>query len=396
VTDPPRRRGLALALGLLGAPALLLAQKPAPRPVLDTLVARAVRDSLDPIAHYDLGAALAAAKKFDEAERECRAAVALAPQYADPYLALARLPAARGEDYWKRRAKNDGEGSVRTALLQAERYYRRAFLINPLVDLRVMADDDPRYRHAPPIAYVIWWWYRGMADAVHAVSREEYPRAFDALTRVRQDKRAGDGSELPSQVLWLRGLLGAQLGRYDESISDLDILTGRTFAAETTSARVGPTASANDYRYTLATVRYLAGRYDEAIATFRRSLEFDIGLYQAHIQMARMYESLKRWDDAIAERRAAIAADPDDGSLLVDLGGTLALAGRTEEAETVLGEATTQAPRDPRAWYLLGIAALRASHADAARAALTRFIAIAPSRYGEQLAEARQQLAVMP
>jgi len=37
VTDPPRRRGLALALGLLGAPALLLAQKPAPRPVLDTL-----------------------------------------------------------------------------------------------------------------------------------------------------------------------------------------------------------------------------------------------------------------------------------------------------------------------------------------------------------------------
>ena len=389
------RAAVCLAASLLICSAPAAAQHAAPKPGLDSLAARAIRDSLDPIAHYELGAAYVAAKRFDEGEREFLAAVALAPQYADPYLALARLPAARGEGYWKRRERDAGGDNVRAALAQAHRYYRRAFLINPLVDLRLMAEDYQMFRRPLGLPFYFWW-EKGMDNAIVALHKQEDARAYEELTRLETDSRARpDRSGLPTRVLWLRGLLGAKLGDYEAAVADIGTLTGRAFAAETSDQR-GTLFSTNDYRYTLATVRYFAGRYEEAIATFRRSLEFDVGLYQAHIQMARMYETLKRWDEAIAEREAAIAVDPDDGSLVVDLGGTLASAGRVGRAESVLTQAVAAAPRDPRAWYLLGVAALRAGHADAAHAALTRFVAIAPSRFAEQITEARQQLASQP
>ena len=43
--------------------------------------------------------------------------------------------------------------------------------------------------------------------------------------------------------------------------------------------------------------------------------------------MARMFEAQKQWDDAVKERQAAVDVNPDDPSLLVDLGATLATAG---------------------------------------------------------------------
>ena len=392
---PARRRAVWLAALCLLPPRPAAAQGAAPKVPIDSLVARAARDSLDPITHHDLGVAYVAARRYDEGEREFLLAAALAPQYADPYLELAQLPEARGENYWKRREREAGRDDVRAALEQAHRYYRRAFLINPLVDLRLMADHYQAYRRQPGQLFYFWW-SQGLADAVAAMHRNDFPKAFATVTRLEHDSRARpDRSGLPTAVLWLRGLLGARLGEYEEALGDIGTLTGRTFAAETSGQR-GALFSTNDYRYTLATLRYLAGHYDEAIATFRRSLEFDVGLYQAHIQMARMFEVQKKWDEAIAERQAAVTVDPDDGSLIVDLGSTLISAGRMADAEGALQRAVVAAPRDPRAWYLLGVVALRTGHRDSARAALTRFVAIAPSRFAEQISEARTSLASLP
>ena len=371
------------------------AQRPPRPPAIAELEARLATDSLDPIAHYETGMAYFEAERWDEAEAAFRRSVSLAPQYADAYLALSIVPEARGEKYWKKREKEDGAAAVEAAFSEAHRYYRRAFLLNPLVDIRLYARARERQARLGAVVFV-WWWRDRYRKAIAHVAKGEFERASAELTKLLHDVRAGgDGARLPADILWLRGLVAAQLKDYPAAAADFARLTGRAFAAEQEPGG-GSSFATNDYRYALATMRHFGGRYDEALATYRRTLEFDVGLYQSHIQIARIFEARKMWDSAIVARRAAIDANPDDGSLVVDLGATLALSGREPEAETVLEEAAVRAPLDPRAAYLLGLVALRREHPDVARRSFERFLAIAPSRYAAQVAEVRQHLAALP
>lgn len=99
------------------------------------------------------------------------------------------------------------------------------------------------------------------------------------------------------------------------------------------------------------------------------------------------------WPEAVAERRAAIAVNPDDASLMVELGGTLLNAGRRSEALQVLREAQALLPRDPRLYLLLGLALSEPDEAEERTIALERFVAIAPSRMSSQIAAARAMLS---
>lgn len=382
---------LALAAALAAAPHAVTAQGPARPLSLAALAERARLDSSDALAHYDLGRAYVAAKKFDDGDRELRHSISLAPQFADAYLALSQLPNARGEGYWARRVKQPGGGdSARAVFAEASRFYRRAFLLNPLVDLRLAA-EAPRVSGSP-IAF-LFWWHDHSTNALRAIHDGKYDRAYEEFTKVVQDPRAGnDRANVPGFVLWLRGLVAARLGNYDVAIADISLLTGRAFADEQNEHRANDVLVANDYRYTLATMHYLAGHFDAALATYRRCLEFDLGLYQAHIQMARIFEASKQWPDAVREREAAIAINGDDASLIVDLGATLAAAGRFDEAEATLQQAQAADPHDPRIPYLLATTALQSNHRDLARTSFARFIVIATTRYADQVADARHQL----
>src|SRR5690606_9297519 len=92
----------------------------------------------------------------------------------------------------------------------------------------------------------------------------------------------------------------------------------------------------NEYRYFLATIVEAAERRSEAVALYRTAIEHDLGLYMAHVRLANIHESQRDYAAAIAERRAAINANPDDPTLLTDLGVTLGKAGEVQEAEAVL------------------------------------------------------------
>jgi Flp pilus assembly protein TadD len=78
--------------------------------------------------------------------------------------------------------------------------------------------------------------------------------------------------------------------------------------------------------------------------------------------------------------------------LLLDLGKTLADATRWVEAEAQLRESGAANPRDPRGPFYLGLVFEQLGRKDDARAAFTRFIALAPSRYERQIALAKQRL----
>jgi len=394
----PRAWAVA-ALLAFGAAPTVAGQKPVrkpPPPPIDTLEARARADSNDAITHYELAMGYWRAKRWDDADRALQQAVILAPEYAEAYLAMSALPFARGEKYWKQVEKDRGKEGVVAGLLQGERYYRRAFLLNPMVNLAILGHvEESSYIQSGPLVMKIWW-LGPLTKGINQLTDGNYERAHDLLASLLADKRAGEQhANLPDRVLWYHGLAAAHLERYDEAIEDFALLTGRAVAEARDSSIGAVPLRANDYRYALATVLYLAGHYDEAAPTFRRALEFDIALYPAHVQLARISEARKDWDEAVRERRAAIDANPEDAGLMTDLGATLLQAGKLEEAADAFAQAMSAAPRDPRVPYLAGVVNLRLGRNEAARQALSRFVELAPSRFAAQVAEAREQLETL-
>jgi tetratricopeptide (TPR) repeat protein len=390
-------RAMLIALVFLAPPlgAQQNTRKPS-RPSLDSLVRRAHADSNDAVAHYDLAMGYWRRMRWEEAERSLHEAVALAPQYAEAYLALAALPYAQGGPYWRRLEKRLGQPGVLAVRQTSARFYRRAFLVNPMVDLALMGHvDETSYVYSGEYRMRVWW-LGPLGKSVNYLTDGDYPRARGLLAAILAHQRAGaDGVDLPDEVLWYHGLACAHLQRYDEAVEDFTRLERRAEARTRTEAIGITPLEANDYRYALATVLYLAARYDDATVVFRRAVEADIALYPAHVQLARIAEARQDWDTAVRERQAAIDASPDDPGLVTDLGVTLMHAGRLEEAAEAFAQAMAAAPREPRDPYLAGIVALRLDRKDAAREAFDRFVRIAPSRFAPQVAEARDQLRAL-
>jgi Flp pilus assembly protein TadD len=205
------------------------------------------------------------------------------------------------------------------------------------------------------------------------------------------DRRAEGGRSLPGGMLHLHGILSLKLGQYDAATDDFSLLTGRAFYAETLG--VLPVLAANDARFALATSRLLAGKLHEAAATFRRVLEFDGSVWQAHTQLARIHEALGLFEDAVAERQRALDVNPDEWSLMLELGTSLARAGRMEEAEAALEGVVARAPRSARAWLALGMVAEDRGNTARAREAYAQFVSAAPRRMAQQVTDANERLA---
>ncbi len=101
-------------------------------------------------------------------------------------------------------------------------------------------------------------------------------------------------------------------------------------------------------------------------------------------------------EQGLAERRLALDVNPEDPDLLTDYAGALIRLGRLAEAQAPLAEAASYNPRDARVPYLRGLVAESLGQPVEARAALERFLALAPSRFAGERADAQQRLARLP
>ncbi|MFN8647071.1 MAG: tetratricopeptide repeat protein [Gemmatimonadales bacterium] len=395
-----------LLAGVLAAPALPAQQSQPRPPTIPELEAQAVRDSNDATVHYQLAMAYWDRKRWDDAERALQTALLVAPSYAEAHLALGVLPERRGEGYWKRRVKERGESDVVAELLRAEQHYRKAFLLNPLVDLRVVGKFEQErgdfyvmQRGGRLFFWVVPWWNRELVKGMNEFREGKYERAGQRFAELAANRRfSGQDVDLPGIILWYQGLTAAHLGSFEQAARNLAILTGRAVAAENDST--APPSQiplgANHYRFLTATLLYLGGRHDQAIPVFRRTLEFDLSLYEAHVQMARMYDVAGQPEQGLAERRMALDVNPEDPDLLADYAGALIRLGRLAEAQAPLAEAASYNPRDARVPYLRGLVAESLGQAAEARAALERFLALAPSRFAGERSDAQQRLARLP
>jgi len=360
---------------------------------LDSLKVAAARDSLDPVAQYQLGIGYWTDQKYALADSALRRAVRIEPRTAAAYLALSYLNYVRRPKLWEEAERKKPSPAARAEIEESDRYYRRAFMIDPLVDLQVVGLIVPRL-----VAITDNRVARSFFDGIQGFFGGQYERAFDGFEVVvnAYDPKVRE-KKIPSGLLLYHGLAAAHIERYDVAVKDFRLLLQRAIEEEKTdSINHFTDLRSNELRYMLAGIEQAAGQRDSALARFQQVLTVDLGQYMAHVRMAEIYEFRHQWDEALEERHRAAESNPEDPSLQYELGLTLALAHRYPESRDVLVEAVRANPLNARIPYVLGkVQALLHEPAEA-RATLTRFIAIAPSRFQDQVAEARQLLASLP
>jgi Tfp pilus assembly protein PilF len=391
---------ITLLLTLAGA-GTAMAQGKIDLPVgLGELEQRVRTDSTDPAAHYNVALGYWNAKKWDASERELRAAIKLEPRFAQAHLALAFLALVRDAEQFK---KLENGMVIPKELIpdvtQYEREYRHAFLIDPLVDLRIVAASQASPDYWDLRDYVdpsIAAYYRGLSDCQEGkyVDCENDMGTFVlAYGNSKYDKKY-----IPANALWYRGLAEAHNSHFDLALADFNQLMERDSVAvrkaEAKSLIHFPIRT-NEHRYFEAVFNHAAGRNAEAIRLYKEAIEHDLSLYIAHVRLAEIYEADKDWDHAIAERHNAVNANPDDPSLQMDLGVTLGRAGKFDEAVDALKAATAGLPESPDAWFWLGVAQQQVGHKAEAKAAFERVIAVAPSRMQARVAQAKQRLTTL-
>ena len=341
----------------------------------ESLEAHVRLDSLDPVARYELAISYLRRDRYNEAEAALRVAIRFDPRLAPAHLALAVVQ-DRNRDYWRNLRRQGGDSAVAREHRARREEARRAFLLDPLVDLSVLCFGNKD-------------WY-GMPDPDHWAGYEPMYRDIDFIRTIALS-RVQTVDSLPSGLLWMHGVLSAHTGRFQSAVQDISALLKRLLRLERADSLHPIPLPTNEVRYLLAAIQQNAGNSDDAIQLYRQVIENDVGNYMADVQLARVYEESQAWSQAVAARRAAIAANPDDPTLQIDLGASLIGARFPERAESVLVEAGLTL-HDPRLYYVLGRAQEAQHKREEARTSYETFLTMAPSRWAEAIADARRRV----
>lgn len=382
-----------LPLLLLATTAPLAAQRAKMVVPLNTLVDKVRVDSNDAPAHYEVALGYWLSKKYDQADFHLRRAIAIEPSTAAAYLALSYLPYARRYKLWDEEDEGKVPAEWQAALEEAYGFRRKAFLLDPLVDLKPLA-----LMIAPAGVFglkgrdeaVYTWLMNGLGSFWDG----QYSRAYQFLRDMAGNATEADRKEkFAGWFLWYEALAAAHSNDFPRATTNLRILLERAeSAADSSGGATLAFSSPTQYRYALACILDQAGERREAVELLKQTLTEDVGLYAAHVRLARIYEEQHRTRPALEERRRAVAANPEDPTLLFELGEALARAGELVEAQVVLRQAVQANPRSHRALYVLGFVAQQVGSKEEARTVYTRFLELAPSRFNDQKLEARRRL----
>lgn len=268
---------------------------------LPELEATVKADSNDAVAHYNVALGYWSRTRYDDAERELVEATTLDPRFAMAYLARAYLPFARRPELWNEVLEGRVPTEWTAALETSTRLYRQAFMIDPLVDMRIAGAVVPPksilWETDEALAAIYQGWARGFDDFRDA----DYAAVFFRLSRMVDALLIGRHSlsKIPSGILWYRGLAAAHLDRHADAIRDSQELLDRSVGVERRDSLVYVPLRTNEYRYVLAVLKQRAGDDAGATQLFREALENDRGLYMAHVQLARLAEKAGDLDGAL-------------------------------------------------------------------------------------------------
>ena len=353
------------------------------------------KDSNEATLRYYLGLAYWSKSKFDQADSALQLAVQLNPRYAEAYLALGYLPYMRRPSLFAEEIKDRVPDKWMSKVEEANRFYQRAFMINPLVSLQILSLAFPvdergfrDYTSAESQMYELF--VEGFID----LSKGRYATAYERLGRLARVVYDGEKhpDKVPNSILWYRGLAAAHSLRYDAAIADYQALLDRAEKKERQDDFMRIPLRTNEYRFMLASLQRAVGRLDRAEERFKEAAANDLGLYMAHVYLAEIYQDQKRWADAVTEYQRAVATNPEDFSLHLDLGTLLFNLEQTKEAEEPIRKAVALSPRNALGHYLLGRIDEELGRPAEAKEQYLSFVALAPSGLSELVPDAKQRL----
>jgi len=394
-----RRFIVPLVLGLVFTPRLAGQAIKLLTRDLARVQALARADSNDAEVQYYLALAHWQKHHWKEADSLLRFVIRLDPRFAEAYLALAHLPYARRPTLADEQYRGVVSQQLRPVLEEADRLYQRAFRTDPLVDLRAFSViyeiEDPRtadltaLQHMRYLRYWAWWDDLGMG---------RYESAYDRLQKLGQSEfdESKHPDRVPNYVLMYRGLAAAHSRQYGAAMADFQALLDRTLKQQQRDEMVHVPLKDNEYRFMLAALNDVTGHRDRAAALYREALQNDLGLVMAHTYLAAIHERAGHADSALVERQRAAEVSEDDPTVLFDYAASLFNVQRTIDAEEPLLKAVKLSPRYAPAYYLLGRVQEDLGLGAEARDAYTRFLAMAPQRLRDLIADAKRRLAALP
>jgi tetratricopeptide (TPR) repeat protein len=250
-----------------------------------------------------------------------------------------------------------------------DREYARAFMIDPFLDVRSVGLITVSYDSA----------YRRLSATMAAYR--------DRLGILRDSQ--------PSGLVWPHAIAAVHSNHLQDAIADLQALARGSRRRDLSGGVSAAPLATNNYLYLLAALLQRAGFTDDATRLYHEVLTADIGHYEAHVQLARIYEAESDWTHALEQRRAAVEVFPENHRLVMDLGVTQYRAGMLGDAEATLRDAQAAGPRDPRTYYWLGIVQqARGEKADAQRA-YAAYLRLASARDSVDIAAVRQRVAAL-
>ena len=111
---------------------------------LTSLEKAAHTDSNDAAAQYNVALGYWNAKRWDDVDSALHRAVRVDPEFPAPHMALAFLPSARRSSLADEENEDRVPDEWKAPLEQSDREYRRAMMIDPLVELRLGDAVFPR------------------------------------------------------------------------------------------------------------------------------------------------------------------------------------------------------------------------------------------------------------
>jgi tetratricopeptide (TPR) repeat protein len=298
--------------------ALLERQKPSePAEAVRFLTAAVALRPDSPGAHFNLGNALSAQGKLDDAIAAYRQAIALDPKYAPAHtnlgLALSK------------------QGKVDEAIAK----YRQAIHI------------DPTDAHA----------HAGLGSAL-----DKQGKMDEAIAEYRQ-AIALDPKDAPAHHNL--GLALAEQGKLDEAIAEFR-----------QAIALDPKYAPAHHNLGLALTKQ--GKVDEAIAKYRQAIALDSKCALPHSNLGAALLKQGKMDEAIAEYRQAIHIDPKDALARNNLGVALAKQGKVDEAIAEFRQTIALDPKDAPAHANLGVALAKQGQLDEAIAEFRKSIELNP------------------
>jgi tetratricopeptide (TPR) repeat protein len=295
---------------------------------------------------------------------------------ADPVPLLTAAQRRHPADFWL----NFQLGNALSATGRAEEavgYYRVALAVRPRTSavhnnlgLALAAKGRPddaiqEYQKAIALDPKLVQARTNLGDALAAKGRPD-----DAIREYHQAIDLAPGYAKAHHGL---GLALAAKGRLDDAIQEWR-----------KAAALDPKKGAKAHNH-LGLALAAKGRLDDAIQEWRKAIDLDPDFAHAHANLGAALHRMGRRDDAIEEYRRALALDPQAAKTHSNLGAALAEKGRPDDAIQEYQKALALDPKDARAHNNLGNALKEKGRLDEAigeyRKALDLDPRFAPAHY---------------